>query len=472
MLISLLSLLVAQPAPAPTPLPPQEVVRQQEVRALPGGLNSIPVFNSNSPELVQTSGILLSTFPPDGMQHPAAHLNFQFGDRFDVFAHHVYRALTEEDLSSLYLGIVMQNPGDRPVTVDILQAASYLSQPDAPFITLPPLLDNPISEVYAGPGSRVMDVILRGRRQSEFPAQIVIPAGQTELLMNLPIPVATLDPPINGRSTYLRLRSSGPVFVASLAQQAAADENGIEQAPTLNDWQTLLETSDVAGGRDRTPTPPDQTSGQIIYGRVAGVSLGSEWQAQLRDLPLSDDLEAQYLTIPAPGSALSYGISTLRAGRLGTDQSQSASMAVRYPDTAYEAHGNYGVHYSLALPLVNPSDAPRQVAISLDTPIKEDDLLQDGLRFFDPLPPQVFFRGTVRLRYTDDNGFPRTRYVHLVEQRGHSGEPIVTLTLPAAESNVSSGDRPPHVRLVQVDLLYPPDATPPQVLTIQTLDEE
>jgi hypothetical protein len=29
-------------------------------------LDSIRVFNSNSPEVVQTEGILLSTFPPEG----------------------------------------------------------------------------------------------------------------------------------------------------------------------------------------------------------------------------------------------------------------------------------------------------------------------------------------------------------------------------------------------------------------------
>src|SRR4029079_12787037 len=37
----------------------------QQVRVLPGQLDSIPVFNSHSPEVVQTEGILLSTFPPE-----------------------------------------------------------------------------------------------------------------------------------------------------------------------------------------------------------------------------------------------------------------------------------------------------------------------------------------------------------------------------------------------------------------------
>jgi hypothetical protein len=65
-------------------------------------------------------------------------------------------------LRTLYLGIILYNPSQEPVTVDILQTASYLSQPDAPFIELPSVVDNPAGTVYAGPGSRVMSDILRG----------------------------------------------------------------------------------------------------------------------------------------------------------------------------------------------------------------------------------------------------------------------------------------------------------------------
>jgi hypothetical protein len=444
---------LAQAMPEEPPPQPQEIVRPQRIEPLPGQLDNVPVFNSNSPELVGSEGILLSTFPPDGMAQPDAHLNFGFTGRFDVFAHHVFRALSEEDLRSLYLGIVLYNPGDRPVTVDILQAASYLSQPDAPFITLPDWVENNDGSVYAGPGSRVMSDLLRGQRQSQFPPQLEVPPGEYAVLLNLPIPVAEFEPPLNGRSTYMRLRSSGTVYAASLALQAPLNESGEERPPTLEEWQALLETGELSTPRDRTPTPPDQSAGQIIYGRVAGVSQGSTWQAQLTD-PGSN-----YLTIPI-FEPVSFGLSTLWAGRLGTGQVQTAPMLVRYPDTAYQAHGNYGVHYSLSMLLFNPSSDPTgmdsdAIAISLETPIKEDELTGDGLRFFEPLPNQVFFRGTVRVRYTDDLGLPRTRYVHLVQRRGQQSQPLVTLDIPRLGS-----------RLVEVDFLYPPDATPPQVLTI------
>lgn len=454
MLPLLLLFTLAQTVPDESPAPqPQERVRPQRVEPLPGQLDSVPVFNSNSPELVGSEGILLSTLPPQGMAHPEAHLNYGFTGRFDMFAHHVYRAPDESDRRSLYLGVLLYNPGDRPVTVDILQAASYLSQPDAPFISLPDWVENLDGSVYAGPGSRVMSDILRGRRQDLFPPQIEIPPGDYGLLMNVPIPVADLEPPLNGRSTLMRLRSRGTVYAASLALRAPLDESGQERSPTLAEWQQLLETADLSTPRDRPPTPPQQTQGTIIYGRVAGVSRGASWQAQLTD-PGSP-----YLSIPI-FEPVSFGISTLAAGRLGTDQVQSAPMIVRYPDTAYQAHGNYGVHYRVRMVLFNPSSDPTgmesdTVAIALETPIKEDQLSQDGLRFLQPPPQQVFFRGTARVRYTDEQGLPRTRYVHLVQRRGQQAMPLVTVDVPRLGS-----------RLVEVDFLYPPDSTPPQVLTI------
>lgn len=456
-LISTPVLAQATPAPTPTPTPtPQEIVVPQTVRALPGQLDSVLVFNSNSPELVQEEGILLSTFPAQGMSTPSAHLNLAFRNRFDVFAHHIAKAKTPEDLRTLYLGILLHNPGSQPVTVDILNAASYLSQPDAPFIELPAYVNNPLGQVFAGPGSRATDDVLRGKRQSDFPAQIVVPPGQSAMLLNLPIPVKTLDPPINGRSTVMRLWSSGPVYAASLATFAAQNADGSEQAPTLEAWQTLLETGKLAGPRDKAPTPPEQTTGQIIYGRVAGVSRGSQWQTQIVDNPKAP-ISDWYLSIPQAGQAFSYGLSTLVGGRLGTGQVETAPMIARYPDTAYQAHGNYAIEYSLTLPLRNTTDQTQTVAIALETPIKEDNLSKNGLRFFEPLPRQVFFRGTVRVRYTDDQGLPQTRHVHLVQRRGQQGEPLALMTM-------QPGDR----RLVQFNFLYPPDSTPPQILTVRT----
>lgn len=437
----------------PTPLP-QEVVQPQVVRPLPGSLDTVPVFNSNSPELVQSEGILLSTFPPTGKRVKAAHLNFPLQGRFDLFAHHVAKPTRPDNLRTLYLGVILHNPGNQPVKVDVLQAASYLSQPDAPFVELPPQAPNLLGKVFAGPGDRVMNNVLRSQRQSTFPAQLLIPPRQSQMLLNLPIPVRDLDPPINGRSTFMRLRSNGIVYAASMAMYAFLNPDGSERSPTLLEWQNLLDTGDLAQPRDQTPTPPQQTQGAVVYGRVAGVARGSVWRSQL-----VDNRAVSYLSIPQRSEAFSYGLSTLGRGTLGNTQVQSAPLLVRYPDTAYQAHGNYGIEYNLSLPLYNNTGKPQIVTLSIQTPLKEDQLSQGGLRFLNPPASQVFFRGTVRLRYNDDQNLPRTQYVHLVQNRGQMGEPLIVLRM-------KKGDR----RLVQVDFLYPPDATPPQVLTIKSLD--
>ncbi len=242
------------------------------------------------------------------------------------------------------------------------------------------------------------------------------------------------------------------MYAASLALLARQNPDGSDRPPTLSEWVNLLETGDLVTPRDRPPSVPD-APGQVIYGRVAGVASGSRWAVRLGDRPGALDL-----TIPPPGEAIAYPVSTLPLGRLGSGQVQSAPLLARYPDTAYQAHGNYAVEYNLSIPLHNDTAAPQQVSVSFQTPIKEDTLSQNGLRFFATEQPQTFFRGTVRVRYVDDQGLPRTRYVHLVQRRGQQGEPLTLLTLPA-------GGR----RLVRVTFLYPPDATPPQLLTIRTL---
>ena len=437
-------------------VPPQYIagveVHPQQVRALPGGLNTVPTFNSNYPELVETEGILLSTFSPTGKRVPSAHLDFPFQGRFDIFTHHIARAQTQAETRPLYQGIIIHNPTNRPVTVEILQAASYLGTPDAPFISLPDLVENPQGNIYSGPGSRTMNDVLRGIRKDDFPAQLVLEPGQSQMLMNQAIPVRQV-PASNGRSTMLRLQSDNSIYVANLAMKAPRNSNGTYRAPTLTEWQNLLEIGELAAPRGLTPTPLDPPQEPTVFGRVAGVSQGTQWLAQITDTP-----ESNHLRIPQPGQAFSYVLGTLHLITLSTGQIQSAKMLARYPDSAYYAHSNYGVEYNLILPLKNTTGQPQTVTVSLQTPLK-DEGGTDRLLFLNPQVDQVFFRGTVRVSYEDNQGQTQTRYLHLVQRRGQPGQPLVTLNLP-----------PDARREVQVDFIYPPDSTPPQVLTVKTLD--
>ncbi len=433
---------------------PKEIVQTQEVRALPGKLDEVPIFNSNSPEIIENEGILLSTFSPQGRKVAGAHLNFAFQGRFDIFAHHF--SPPSEDGRSLYFGIILHNASTKTIKVEILQGASYLVQPDAPYNDdIPAWIENPKGDIYAGPGDRTMNDNLRGKRQENLPEILEIPAKKTVILLNLPIPVKKkIEYLGNGRSTLLRLRSNGPVYAASLAMYAEKDAKNIDRPPSIEAWQNLLNNGNLVTPRDKSPTPLDQNNGQLIYGRVAGVTQGSQWQAKLLDTPKS-----KYLTIPQRGQAFSYTLSTVYRGTLGTGIVQSARILRRYPDTAYQAHGNYGVQYNLILPLYNPTKQTQIVSLSIQTPIKEDYLDKGGLRFY-PFPNgPVFFRGTVRLRYQNKPGQIITRYVRLQQRQGELGEPLINLRIKAKES-----------KIIQLDFLYPPDSTPPQVLTIVNLD--
>jgi hypothetical protein len=466
-----------------------EILQPQDIRSLPGSLDSTPVFNSNSPEAIRQPGILVSTFPSTGKLYPSAHLNYALQGRFDIFAHHIAKTDKPDTTPTLYNGLLIYNPSaTETIYVDVLKAASFLGTPDAPYVEMPPLMDNPIGRFFSGPGGRLTDFLLRNERQVRARRISLFPK-QTELLMNLPIPVPRpawgkrawsslpqaisptlkIQKPVfkptllnttassNARSTLMRLSSSGPVYVANMALYAPVLSTGQESIPTKAAWENLLVNGKLAEPRDRGPSPLGSSVADrlFFYGRVAGVSRGSKWHALVTDKPRS-----KRLTIPKVGEAFSYGLSTLQRGTFGTGQVQSAPMLVRYPDTAFLSHGNFGVHYELSLPLYNSTREPQQVALAVQTPIKQD-ILAKGLRFLRALPGQIFFRGTVRLRYKDDTNNSQVRYFHLNQRQGQQGQPLAVFKLDSRKE-----------RLVTLDYLYPPDSTPPQVVTIQTLSEQ
>ncbi len=445
----------------------------QEVRSLPGGLDNVPVFNSNSPEIIQSDGILLSTFPNRGKSDSSAHLNHAFHGRFDIFSHHVARGQNDTDTRTIYEAILVHNPGSSPVTLSIRDGASYISQ-ESPWNEIASNSSNLYSNNFSGPGSRVMNDVLRDRRQSVFPDQVTIPAGESHLLLNAPIPLRRLNvatdgtlppgseitpPPvsassgegarINGRSTLIRLNSSGPVYVASLAMHAP-QANGKESVPTLENWKQVLAKGKLATPRDGAPSRPGSRDNPFRYGRVSGIAEGSQWKAKLTDG------RSEQLAIPASAKQISYALNTLERNTFGTGQIQSAPVAERYGDTAYRANGNYGVEYNLDLPLTNNTDSAKTVALSVQTPLQNESL-DNALQFNKSPESRVFFRGTVLFVYKEDNGRPRAYYTYLVQNRGQQGGSLIEVTLQPGEQ-----------RNVNVQFLYPPDATPPQVLTIST----
>lgn len=420
---------------------PQAVIRSQQVRVLPGQLDEVLVVNDNNPELITGEGILVSTF----RQPPG--LDLALSGRFDLFSHHVFAGKEDESKSTLWLAVLAQPTGDAAVTMKLLGGSTSLSQATrkgqtaAPFLPLPALMSESGTPIAAGPGSRVAGDILRDERAPELPDSWRIAPGSASALVVLPIPVEGLDPLLNGRNLQMRLHSSGPVHLATVAAYGEGD-----RAPSLSRLQSLL-ASGQQSPKEHTPTPRG-SQGKIIYSRVSGVQIGSTWTATLTD-PGSRDLA---LT----GQAVSWPISSLERGDLQTGQVQTAELKVFEKGTAWAAHGNYGVEYDLSLPLRNPGPTHRTVALALESPDKNGSNAK-RLRFSGGDSSPVMFRGPIEVRGLDDEqgqAQGRRRF-HLVLRRGQQGPQLGRVTL-------APGER----RQVRIRLIYPADATPPQVLSI------
>jgi hypothetical protein len=416
-------------------------LREQQLRPLPGQLDGVLLLNDNNPELITGEGVLLSTFPAN------QGLDVALDGRFDLFSHHVYAGKPEELASTLWLAVLAQPLGTEPVTLDVISGSTSLSQGTksgqtaAPFLPLPSLMAESTTPIASGPGSRVAGDLLRGDQAPELPKQIKIDPGHASALLVLPIPVAGLDPLLNGRNLQLRLKSSARVYLATVAAYGQNDS-----PPSDQRWRALLSTG-TRSPKEHQPTPRG-SKGRMIYSRVSGVQIGSTWTGSLSD-PGSNTLNIN----EAP---ISWPISSLERGDLGTNQVQTAELKRFDKGTAWAAHGNYGVEYDLTLPLSNPEHSSRTVAIALESPDKRGSS-NGKLQFKPGNSGPVMFRGPIEITGLDGaNGraMGRRRF-HLVLRRGQEGPQLGTVSLAPGES-----------RRVRVRLVYPADATPPQVLTV------
>jgi hypothetical protein len=420
-----------------------QVLEKHPVFALPGKLDDVEVFNSNSPEIVKGDGLLLSTFPGPGMAFPGAHLNHSLRGRIDFFLHHINNRIQEHDTKTVQLGLIVQNTGKNTAHLRFLSGATYVSQPDAPFIVLPDILDNTAGNIYAGPGDRVAIDVLMDKTDKVFPKSLCIEPGNFALIFHAPIGVAGLQPLLNGRTALFRIHCDQPIYAALLSK---IQENS-ELAPKLSDWTDMLKRASLVQPREKAATAPDVKP--IIYGRVAGVSVGSTWSGNLINQP-----GQKYFDL-LKDQSFSAVIDSLTGGTFATGQIQTAPLACRYSDTAYSANGNYGVLYKIHIPFRNTDSVPINVTVTFDTPIKKDSE-KDSLSFLEPPSSQVFFRGTLKTSLMAD-GEEETKYTHLVEHRGEQGDPLVEFRL--AEKKPAT---------LNLEFIYPADATPPHVITVKS----
>ena len=119
------------------------------------------------------------------------------------------------------------------------------------------------------------------------------------------------------------------------------------------------------------------------------------------------------------------------------------------------------MEYDLTLPLKNTGSAAVTLQLSLDSPLKGNSQ-PSFLRFRDDLNGPVMFRGPVQTTGLEDpEGVPQGRQTqHLVLRQGQQGPSLGQLML-----------KPGEEKQVRVRLVYPADATPPQVLTVQPVKQ-
>jgi hypothetical protein len=442
---------------------PKQIKQSLRIFPLPGQLDALPMFNDNSPESVKQSGILLSSLPNRG-QTDSPFLDYAFAGDFGVFSHHI---LIDEIPGNrkLYLGLIASNYNAKPVTLTLRQGISYLTQPDAAFIyTLPAILANPGAKIFSGPGDRLSSEWIMD--QWQYKDQVIqIAPGSSQIVSSLPIhsDVPNLSPrpgggaplAVNGRSTLMHFHADKPVYLTQLAWMAKRQEgaNGAQFVPpNLDDYRTLIHAGKFANKREPfsdydAQHPP---KGSFYYGRIAGISPGLAWKGRFWEGERQQEM-------PALGETVGYPIATTYVKRFGTGQNQSGQMIRRYKDSPPENHGNYCLNYDLTLPLDNQTEQPQTYQLSLTQPFNPNlPAGKNELIYLDPPNGTRMFRGSVRIDWNDEQGQLQDHLIHLDLRNGQLAPPLLNIQVPAKAKYT-----------VRIRLIYPPDATPPQLLTLR-----
>ncbi len=412
-----------------------------QVAALPGGLDNRLVLHSNNPERIETSGVLLST----RMQAGDAFLNQALQGEFGLFLHHIARTpvLSGEQI---YLGLVASRPvesASESVALELLRGNTFLTRPDAPFVALPPLQDNPKGQVYAGPGDRL--ALAEVKQASNLnPTQWQI--SEPHLLYSWPLPTnpLLLVQQDNALSGLLHFRSSQDLDLSLVAIKA-------NHPPELADYLKLLAQGQRAGPAEASATlyDPQQplAGGSFRYGRVAGLVQGRQWQGQIQLAP-------EQISQLDNGIALAWPVASLYLKRYDSGQNQSAAVLKRLPGAAIESQGNYGVHYRVEL-VLPASEKSRRYRLTLAQP---QSVKAGKAVFLTPPATQVTFRGSLQLSESlSDSATPKQTTTHLVLHAGERPAPFWQHTLPAGTSGS-----------ILLEWVYPPDATPPQLLLLES----
>ncbi|MFM7454868.1 MAG: DUF3370 family protein [Cyanobium sp.] len=388
----------------------------QRARPLDGSFNRVPVLHSNQPEEVEGPGILISTVP--GFSYAAengmalANAEYTFNGEFGLHMHHKYfpsyrsQIRADQRRTELTLGVILINPGNRPVTIQFERGAVRNSF-EAPYLAnnlmgVKPLGPRPWN---TGPGDATAVQMLRNQLDRNLLDELVLPPRSRMVLLSTRLPALGIA---NG---LLRGRSNGPFQMA-----VVAGGNGASQTDLIS----VLDSRRLAPGRVYLNQIAD-IQNRRIFSRVGGVALGDSYQAQIRH-----DLRSEGpLHVPLT--------STVRH-HFGTRDVQVNPLAARMADSALDNVGTYGVRFDVDLNLYG--SGPYELVMSHPT-------ASGGAR------PFTAFRGSLQVQTSDG-----LQEMHLGMRSGES-HALATLNL-----------RPGVTNPVRVSLGYPADATPGHLLSV------
>jgi len=387
----------------------------QKARALNGTFNRVPVLHSNQPEEVEGAGILINTAPglaystENGQQLRNAEYTFN-GD-FGVHLHHKYfppyRAKISPNTrrSELTIGLILINPGSRPVHIKFSRGAVRNSF-EAPYLAnslagVRPLGPRPWN---TGPGDATAVQMLRDRLDSRLSDEITIPARSRLVLFKTDLPALGIA------NALLRGRSDGPFQMAVVAAK---------NPQTDADLIAVLDRGQLAPGRVYLNRINEIKEGRI-FSRVGGVALGDQYSASLD----------HNLNVNGP---LHVPFTSTNRHHFGTQDIQVNPLASRMLDSSLNNVGTYGVRFDVDLNL--RGTGPHDLVLSHPSAV-------GGKQF-------IAFRGSLQIR--SETGLQE---VHAVLRSGQS--------LSLANLDLKPGvDNP-----IRVSLVYPADATPGHLLSV------
>lgn len=387
----------------------------QQARPLQGTFNNVPVLHSNQPEEVEGPGILINTAPGSAVAENGAWLRnaeYTFNGDFGVHMHHKYLPPYRRQIApgsrrtELTLGLILMNPGTRPVQIQFEKGAVRNSF-EAPYLAdnlmgVKPLGPRPWN---TGPGDATAVQLLRGRLDSRLTNAITLPPRSRVVLLQKALPALGIA---NG---LLKGRSDGPFQMAVVAAS-----NPRSDADIL----AVLDQGRLAPGRVYLSRIGEINSRQI-FSRVGGVAIGDAYQAQLKH-----DLRSQ--------GPLHVPFTSTHRHHFGTREIQVNPLAARMVDSSLDNVGTYGVRFDVDLNLIG--HGPYELVMSHPVPA-------GGLR------PFTAFRGSMQVR--TEEGL-QEMHVGL-----RSGESLALTTLNL---------KPGVVNPVRVSMVYPADATPGHLLSV------